>query len=143
MNFNFGKYKKKPIAWVMIENPTYLNWILNNAFKKYSKEYTFTSNIIKKFDNMPLKNVKCVVSNCENPVNHLTLYNGIHNGNYWFCTKCDPYSLGAREGTLSSIATFSEITSLRNNKELIKLFANAKGVPKRKTEEALKTFFSY
>ena len=142
MNMSFGKYKGKPVAWVMFKDINYFLWMQHKKMQD-KQEFGFMLKLLKEFDQMPIINAKCK-GECrgQNPVVKLVLYNNTCNGPYWFCDKCDPYFLGATPGKLSEIrcsgGTFSYCKP-----DIFKIVANAKGFPKRKTENALKNFFGY
>ena len=143
MDMSFGKYKGKPVAWVLLEDPEYFAWMKNNGMDGRS-EFVFARRLINTFDNMLFKNVKCN-GRCsgQNPVTRLTLYAGIYNGAYWFCEECDPYDSGANSGKLTAITTLSQAMGYRDSDLIIKAMSIAKGVPQRKTKKALKDFFGY
>lgn len=142
MDMGFGKYKGKAVAWVLLEDPQYFDWMGNNGMSG-NPEYIFAMQLINIFDSKPFINARCN-GRCggQNPVTRLTLYAGIYNGAYWFCDECDPYDSGANPGKLTPIRTLSHAIGYRDS-DLIKAMAIAKGVPQRKTKKALKDFFGY
>jgi hypothetical protein len=143
MKFSFGKYIGKPIPWVIIEDPDYIDWFLSQNMTS-RQEHNFTQEIIRKFDNAPFTTVRCMSGiNCTNQVDFLSLYNGRYNGDYWFCQSCGPDSLGALPNKVSTINKYQQTARMNNRKDVIKSFAYAKGIPKIKTEKALKKFFNY
>lgn len=139
---SFGKYKDKAVAWVLLEDPYYFIWMGNNMANK--AEYMFAMGLIRKFDSKPFIKAKCI-GGCKgsNHVTRLSLYNGIYNGNYWFCDKCSPYECGAISGYLTEVRTFSQTLNNRDAAYILKAMANAKGMPERRTKKALKDFFGY
>jgi hypothetical protein len=145
MNFSFGKYKNKAVAWVVFEDPGYIKWMYSEKMS-HKPEYQFALNMISKFDEKPFIHVSCFgegPEGCNNPVTRLSLYQGIYNGGHWFCDTCSIYALGARSGTLGVLKTYSEASHHRQSEEIIKALSNAKGVPARKTTKALKAYFGY
>lgn len=141
MNMSFGKFKDKPVAWVMIEKPQYFAWMKKNRMDN-NREYLFMKDLLTKLNAMPFIN-KCW-GNCPNPVTRLSLYDGTYSGEYWFCATCRPTKAGAMDDKLTSISILSEsILTHKDAGDIIKAFAKAKGIPSRKTETALKQFFGY
>lgn len=143
MEMTFGKYKDKPVAWVMFEKPDYFIWMRSEGMTD-KNEYKFMQQLINKFDSKPFSNQKCN-GRCpsKNAPTRFSLYKGRYNMPYWFCDGCDPYSQGALPGRLSTIKSIGEAMLHQDRKHLVKHFANAKGVPTRKTKKALKDFFGY
>jgi len=143
MEMGFGKYKDKPVAWVLLEDPEYFVWMSSNSMTNKA-EYKFAMNLIQVFDSKPFINAVCN-GKCKgvNHVTRLSLYNGIYNGNYWFCNECSPYECGAISGNLTEIRTFSQALYNRDSKSIISAMANAKGLVGKRTKKALKEFFGY
>ncbi|MDY7993400.1 hypothetical protein UY286_21415 [Paenibacillus polymyxa] len=143
MDMTFGKYKDKPVAWVMIEKPDYFDWMRSKGMEDKA-EFKFMIELLQKFDAMAFSNESCN-GKCkgQNPVTRFSLYKGRYNMPYWFCDDCDPYSHGALPGRLSTISSMSQAMNHRDRDNLVKLFAKAKGIPSRKTKKALKDFFNY
>lgn len=143
MKMTFGKHQDKYVAWVLLEHPDYFHWMHSKAMTDKT-EFKFAMRLIQTFDSKPFSNVRCH-GECkgENSVTRLSLYNGKYNMPYWFCDKCDPYTHGATPGKLSSMSSMAQAFNHSGHKELVKLFANAKGIPARKTEKALKMYFGY
>lgn len=142
MNMRFGKYRGKPVAWVLIEKPKYFLWMKEKGLDKYP-EYSFALSLIEKLDAMPFA-VRCSgAMGCENPVTRLTLYRQQFNGAHWFCDCCDPYKKGATDGYLFSVRKVSEVLCHEQIDDIIMAFYQAKGGLKIKTEAALRSFFEY
>jgi len=144
MNMSFGRYEGKPVAWVLLEDFQYFTWMDSNGMREY-QEIKFAIQLACAFDKLPFKNVICRgTCNGQNPVTRLALYNGMYNGEHWFCDKCDPYRNGAFSGTLTYINKVEEVVGCGKDLQIIiKAMANAKGVPRRKTSRSLKIFFGY
>ncbi|MCW9133888.1 hypothetical protein OF830_23930 [Bacillus paramycoides] len=143
MKMSFGKHKDKEVAWVLLTDPGYFTWMKQKGMQTGS-EYQFMLEILEKLNSKPYSHVKCF-GTCDgsNTPTRLSLYKGMYNLAYWFCDECSPYSQGANSGTLSTISKYDEFIRHRQSDLLIKIFCNAKGVPKRKTENALKQYFGY
>ena len=143
MNMAFGKYKDKPVAWVLIQDPSYFSWMQLKGMDKW-REYLFAMELIRKLDELPYVNARCHGSKgCSNEVTQLSLYKGQFNGAYWFCDQCDPYSMGAISGVLSPVRTAASIMNHSHANDIVKEMFKAKGGPDRKTAAALKSFFKY
>jgi uncharacterized protein (DUF3820 family) len=143
MDFSFGKYKGKAVAWILLSKPDYFLWMKSKGMNNKA-EYKFMLKLLETLNSKSFNGVKCIGRcNGSNPVTRLSLYNGQYNGEYWFCDKCDPYSSGALPGKLTTIRKYSEIIGSRYSELLIKSYCIAKSVPKRKTKAALKSYFNY
>ena len=143
MNMTFGKYKDKPVAWVLINDPSYFSWMRSKGMDNW-REYIFALDLVRRLDELPFVNTRCHGSKgCSNEVSRLTLYKGQFNGAYWFCEECDPYNMGAVSGALSSVRTAASILQHSQASDILKAMFKAKGGPERKTEAALKKFFKY
>lgn len=55
---SFGKYKGKTIDEIAIENPSYLNWIVDNIIPKNKDQQIFIDNIKQKISTLPTKTEK-------------------------------------------------------------------------------------
>ncbi len=146
MEMSFGRYRGKPVAWVMIEDIGYFKWMKSQQMTD-KPEYKFLLKLVSKFDSKPFSEERCCGS-CKgkNTVTRLSLHSNKYNGlNLWWCDKCDPYESGATKGSLNTISKVSDIVRMRKDERniLMKLFASAKGVPKTKTKKALGNFFDY
>ena len=144
MDMSFGKYKDKAVAWVMLEHIDYFLWMRSKDLTDRT-EYVFFKKLAQIFDDKPFSEVQCDGS-CKgaNPVTRLSLYSGQFNYlEYWWCNDCNPYESGAVASKLSTVSSLYEISSLNNKKDVVKVFARAKGVPKRKTKIALQQYFDY
>lgn len=142
MNMSFGKHWGKPIAWVMIQDPTYFIW-MNNKGMTNKPEFHFFQRLLATFVQKPFINARCPYCNGKNPVYGLTLYKRTFNGEFWICKKCRLYAGGAFEETLTIITNPFISTFSSNAKDIMKAMAEAKGVPKRKTKKAMADFFGY
>ena len=138
MDMSFGKYKGKPVAWVLIEHFDYFTWMKDKQMCNYN-EFQFFIELLNTLDSLPFKVTCC---HChKNTVTSLSLYKGNYNGHYWFCDDCDPYSMGAASGNLTMIHQITKAPFIDDM--LIKAFYLAKGGPQRKTKKSLKDFFGY
>lgn len=144
MDFSFGKHEDKSVAWVLLSHPDYLKWMKEQGMTD-KKEYQFALKLLQILEEKPFSKVRCSGS-CKgsNDVTRLSLYQGRNNMNMWFCDSCDPYECGAISGKLSTIKTFNAFLNNGTQKNgLLKTYCKAKGVPDRKTNASLKTYFGY
>lgn len=144
MNFTFGKYKDKPVAWVLLSNPDYFKWMKKEGITD-KKEYQFALELLQTLEAKPFSGARCS-GGCKgaNIPTRLSLYQGRNNMDMWFCDSCDPYECGAILGKLSTISRFNEFVNCGSQKNgLIKTYCKAKGVPSKKTSSSLEAYFGY
>lgn len=144
MDMTFGKFKGKPVAWVLLNKPDYFFWMKREGIE-HRKEYQFMLSVVKTLNEKPFSKVRCS-GECKgaNTPTRLSLYQGRYNMEIWFCDSCDLYYQGANLGKLSTIKRYEEFISLGDQTDLlIKIFCKAKGVPERKTKKALQKYFGY
>ena len=141
MDFTFGKYNGKAIAWVLLEDPAYLKWLCESTSR--DNEIEFVEYLIEQFNQRPLQ-TKCRIIDCNSLATHFTLYNSTYTGSYWFCSECDPYHMGALCDTLTihSLEHLS-LSFLSQFPRMIQELYYAKGGQQRKTKSSLKKFFNY
>ncbi len=140
---SFGKYRDKEVAWVLLKDPGYFKWMQQKGMQNKS-EYKFMLEILKRINSKSYSKVRCYgTCNGSNTPTRLSLYKGMFNIECWFCDECDPYSQGATPGTLNTISKYDEFIRHSQSELLIKVFCNAKGVPNRRTKNALKQYFGY
>jgi hypothetical protein len=86
---------------------------------------------------------------CKSFATRLSFYAGNATTSISWCDECDPYSLGARRGTLTIVRTFMEAVRFvdstckgrRTDKRLVvRQLAEAKGLPKRVGQSAAIAF---
>lgn len=145
MKMSFGKkYKDKEVAWVLIEDPGYFKW-MNTQGLTNKPEYQFMLGLLKTLDSRPFSHAVCHGHECDKKgvVTRFCLYNYRYNMISWWCDKCDPYSHGALPGRLTPVSKMDQVVFHPDNDKLVKLFAAAKGVPKRKTKKSLQEYFRY
>lgn len=143
MDMSFGKFKGKPVARVLLTKPDYFKWMDSNGLQNKS-EFKFMQKLLKILNDKPFNSVRCS-GTCKgaNVPTRLSLYKGRFNNEIWFCDSCDPYSKGAFPGDLNTIRSYEGFISIGQTDFLIKIYCKAKGVPKRKTKQALKIYFDY
>ena len=86
---------------------------------------------------------------CTKPATCLSVYGDNVYAPLWWCDDCDPYQMGAREGKLSLIKTYQDAilhhmmfhTPKSFLKDLVRIMAVEKGLPKRVSEKNAVEFF--
>ena len=105
--------------------------------------------LIQIFDKNSFTENICWGHNCKKTATRFTVYVGNINP-YWWCSTCDPNQVGAEFGKLQSpikyLAAIRYVEMFcRDNKsdyvEIIKMMAQAKGLPSRVGEKQAQKFF--
>lgn len=140
MRMSFGKYRDKTVAYILLTDYEYFLWMHNQNMSN-KPEYKEALRLLNILDKKPFI-VRCY--HCKDKIaTQFSLYDGGVAEPYFFCDECDPYSMGAMRGKLSSYRSIMNVRCLYKGylNTLIKMVAQAKGCPKRKTEEALNQYF--
>jgi hypothetical protein len=147
MKLTFGKHKGKSVEAVVLKEPEYALWILNQeaANEPLAHIKKEVRRLINVFDS---KSFTCKCYGCH--FKTATKFSLAHPSPsaYWWCEKCDPLS-GGCDGlmtvgrTYQEAMQYSKLCCLRKNhtKNLIRSIAKAKGLPNRVSEKQLKEFF--
>jgi hypothetical protein len=140
MLLSFGKLRGRTVAEVVLKEPDYLLWMLDqqNPTWPMAQACTEARKLIRIFDGKPfLRN--CRGTGCGDQATRVTVYGPNIRPEYWW-DECDPYSLGADEGKLQEIRSYSDAihhvgvwcqgrkTDLR---QLIGSMAGAKGLARK------------
>jgi hypothetical protein len=148
MRVNSGKHQGKLAEILILKEPDYIEWCLENhpnpAFRAGLKR------LIEQFDAKPFV-VECASHSCSEPATKASAYRNTSDLMFW-CEDCDPYNSGAREGVLTTVRTFGDAMRHVNwtctsghrgeKRAIIKVLAEAKGAPARLTEKAAEAFFN-
>lgn len=156
MDVPIGKHKGKHIGWVVLKDPSYVLWALEQStpsggLKAFVAE---ARRLIRIFNQKPFVK-RCAGrhsrdTRCSKRATRPSVYLDNLDCSWW-CDTCDPYQLGALPGKLQTPSSYQE--ALRHvqfycaGKKsdfvwLIGGLAEAKGAPKRLTKKALDQFFS-
>ena len=150
MLVNFGKHAGKSLELLMIREPGYIHWLVQQAASgpllALKKEAVA---LMKKFDAKPL-NVVCHASTCKLGATRATVY-GDSLAPYYWCANCNPYQSGANAGKLQVVSTYAEALAhvefycagrKSDYVEIIRYLADAKGMPARVGEKQAQFFFA-
>jgi hypothetical protein len=145
MRIQSGKHARELSEVLFLKQPDLAQWMIENVpDNALTKDFKRLRTI---FNEKRLSAKKCY--GCRKPATRASAYEKTPDLLYW-CDKCDPYSSGARPGTLSTVDSFQsamhhvEFTGggNRNDKrKLVRSLASAKGLPKRITEAVALEFF--
>jgi hypothetical protein len=148
MKFSVGKHSGKDTRYVLLKDPDYVRWTLNQANLSGGLLAARKDLQLKKaqFDAKPFV-AKCF-GNCKKPSTRASVYLGSPDLFVW-CDSCDPYSRGALQGKLDIVRSYDDALkhveyTCGNNKaymkDIIRQLATAKGMPARFTASAISNF---
>lgn len=152
MDFSFGKHENKSVIEVMIKDPSYIVWIMNQSNKSnfHEKVTLFAAHRIEVFNKIPFQK-KCNFGGCENTIDCCVL---LKAESHWLCDTC-LQSMRDEFGRYSAVNTYlgavNYVTCLfdspkargENSMLLVRELARAKGLPKRATLFDISNFFNY
>ncbi len=152
MLVNFGKHKGKSVEWIVLKEPDYIKWVLDQPDPNGNLETIMTEalSLILVFDAKPIVKA-CHGSNCNKPAVRFTAYEGNSSSIFTWCEACDPYQTGAVHGKLRILSTYDDALHhaefscdghRSDYKTIIKEIAIAKGLPRRSPETQVKAFFA-
>jgi hypothetical protein len=149
MQVTVGKHKGKSVKLLVLKDPDYVHWLFGeNVSGPLLAVKNQAQQLINRFDAKPIQK-QCYSSNCSSSAIRATVY-GNNISPYWWCANCDPYQSGANNGKLQVLRTYSDALShvvlycasrKSDFREIIKEFAEAKGLPKRVGEQQCAAFF--
>lgn len=150
MLVTFGKNNGKSVEWLALKDPSYIQWVLKqSASGTLLQVQQHATSLIKKFDATPFL-ITCRADDCSQVATRATVY--LENIEpEWWCEKCDPYQLGANAGKLQAISKYSQAlghvdlycnSRKSDSNTIIKYLAQAKGLPKRVSEDQAQKFFA-
>jgi hypothetical protein len=149
MVINFGKHTGKSVEWVMLKDPSYIEWILNEPNPKgglipVKQEILRLINI---FDRKPFLR-KC--TGCKEKVAIRASFCDDNPIPWWWCNECEPDLSEILKGRIHMVITYRQAlehihTYCGGRKAdlnfLIHILAEAKGLPKRVGEKQAQSFF--
>lgn len=152
MKLNFGKHAGKSLQLLLLNEPAYIEWMLeeNSASGPLRAARAEAERLIARFDAKPL------LRNCSSQLlpphraTRCTLYAESASGEYWWCATCDPYQAGASNGKLHIVSSYEGALrhvalrsgSKKDYRALVRAIAEAKGLPKRVGEAQAAAFFA-
>jgi len=151
MLVTFGKHKGKSLETLVIKEPDYIKWVLDQyaaegPLAKLREEAVRLTSI---FDNKPILR-QCLGHQCTKRSVRFTAYTGVWSPLYYWCAKCDPYEQGALKGKLTVLTRYREALQhvefscygdKAGYKAIIRDIALAKGLPQRSGESQVESFF--
>lgn len=152
MQITFGKHSGKSLELLLLKEPDYVCWILEQAgaYGQMKAAQAQAEKLIRKFNAKSVVK-SCSGRNCENLATRCTVYSKNVQSPYWWCDDCDPYQAGANRGKIQPISSYQDAVqhvglycSARKAdlKDLIKSLARAKGLPSRVGEVQAQAFFA-
>lgn len=148
MKMQFGKYIDKPVELLVLKEPQYIHWLLQqNASGSMLTAQNEAKRLIKIFDQKPF-HADCYGNECSAKATCLSLYS-TNISPFWWCANCDPYQAGAMDGKLNIFCTYTAALSYvemyrrglkADYKKLITAIAQAKGLPSRVGESQALAF---
>jgi hypothetical protein len=150
MNVTFGKHMGKSVELLMLKEPSYIKWILEQESPRgaMASVQAYTKHLVLLFDQKPLIE-QCCSKTCKQQATRLTVY--LDNLlPHWWCHTCDPYQTGANAGKLQSpmgyLQALRHVEVFCNNRKpdysgMINAISQGKGLPRRVGETQAKKFF--
>lgn len=150
MNVGFCKHSDKSVAILVLKEPEYVAWVLNqpNPSGPLARVQAEVKRLIDIFDSKPIQK-RCYGNSCSNVATQCSVYRDNVISPFWWCGACDPHQRGAVEGNLTLISTYRD--ALRHCvlyrvrkvdlEKLITSLAQAKGLPQRVGEKQAEEFF--
>lgn len=151
MQVTFGKHAGKSVELLMIKEPGYVKWVLEQQSPTgaMAKVKSYIQQLIKTFDAKPFIGKECWAKSCNKSATRFTVY--LDNIDpYWWCGTCDPYQTGANSGKLQSPIGYTSALEhvelyCRSRKsdymDIFKMISQAKGLPARVGETQAQKFF--
>jgi hypothetical protein len=148
---SFGKHYGKSAELVVLKEPDYVDWMLglDGATGRLPETRREVRGLVNEFDRKPIL-WPCQAPGCGNRATRCSLYQGGLQPRWW-CEHCDPYQLGASPGKLAIVKTYLNVVTYVSHycrgrrvdlKVLIRVLAQAKGLPARVGEPEARNFFS-
>ncbi len=151
MNVTFGKHMGKSVELLMLKEPSYIKWILEQESPRgaMASVQAYIKHLVLLFDQKPLIEQQCSSKTCKKQATQFTVY--LDNLlPHWWCNTCDPYQTGANAGKLQSpmryLQALRHVEVFCNNRKpdysvMIKAISQGKGLPNRVGEAQAKAFF--
>lgn len=148
----FGKHQGKTVAFLVLKEPDYVRWVLEqqNPTGGLARVHAEAKRLIAIFDQKPIIG-SCMGHNCKQPAVRFTAYAGNSAALYTWCATCDPYESGANSGTLTEIrgfrdalrhVTWTDGGAKSGYKSIVRAMALRKGLPLRSGSPQITAFFT-
>lgn len=149
MKIQHGKHTGNSVELVMLKDPNYIEWILNepnpNGWLITVKQEILR--LIDLFDRKPF------LKKCTGCKERVAIRASLCDDNpipWWWCNECEPDLIETLKGRIDIVITYTQtLNHIRNYcggrkgdlNYLIHLLAEAKGLPKRIGEKQARSFF--
>ena len=141
MLVTFGKHQGKTVESLILKEPDYIKWVLEQASPSggLARVQTEALRLIGIFDQKPITR-DCMGHGCKRPAVRFTAYARNSADLYPWCATCDPYQAGAIGGKLTEIKTYRDAIHhvtwtdggvKAGYKSIVKAMALRKGLPQR------------
>ena len=106
MNVGFGKHGGMSVGTLVLKEPNYVEWILQqqNPSGQMVRVQAEVQRLIDLFDSKPFQTRKC--GGCGKPATRCSVYRDNVHSLCWWCGSCDPYQTGATDGKLELVSTY-------------------------------------
>jgi len=153
MEITFGKHAGKSIELLLLKEPEYIKWMLEqqNATGAMKRAQDEAKRLIARFNTKPFIKDCFGKPGAAHKATRCTVYGNNVTVPYWWCDSCNPYQSGANSGKLQAVSTYEEALNhvgfwcsgrSSDYKSLIKDLAQAKGLPARVGEKQAVAFFA-
>jgi hypothetical protein len=150
MVINFGKHAGKSVEFLLLKKPDYVRWVLDlhDAMGPLLSVKNEMIRLIEIFNQKPFLK-KCI--GCKERVAIRGSFCEDNPIPWWWCNECEPDSIETLKGRIHLVATYTQAldhayTYCGGRKAdlnfLIRILAEAKGLPKRVSEKQAKEFFA-
>lgn len=148
MMIHFGKHKGKTTEEVVLKEPKYVAWILDQTVMNgpMAKIRPEIKRLVAHFDAKPIQE-RCF--RCARPATRYTGGRMASSAKYW-CESCDPESAGGDLAKFTVVRTYQDAVlhaakcggSEADYKTVIRRFAISKGLPERSGQAQMEVFFA-
>ena len=151
MQVTIGKHAGKSVELLMLKEPNYINWVLDEQSPTgdLANIKRHVQQLIKILDTKAFTKNQCWSKSCKKKATKFTVY-ADNLDPYWWCNTCDPYQTGSNSGKLQSPVKYQSALQhakliCRNRKsdytDIIKMISQGKGLPGRVGEAQAQKFF--
>jgi hypothetical protein len=146
MKLKFGKHEGKNTEQILLSDPDFVIWMRSNR-----PNDVVTSVCNGHIATLDKKKLIRNCGGCGAPATRVSVYRENASGFEYWCDDCNPYSLGAHEGTLSIVRTFDDAMRhidwtcsgrKADRKTIIRKLAEAKGLASKAKAPEVVAFFA-
>jgi len=149
MRIDFGKHKDEIVEFVMLEDPSYIKWVLDqkNASGKLGELQSEIMRLMDIFDRKPILS-RCTGHNCNRNATRAAVsrFNPVPS---WWCDQCSP-AQDSNEDKPKIVCTYRDALNYAarhtgrwesDYQNLIQALARAKGLRSRIDKDEAQEFF--